>query len=162
MAIPNESIKTKWKIAKRRHAGDVRQNDNSTGEGIVSNNIGLSFVYLMCLSFCIFVLFFFLFYPSIFRIVSCITCIYFWKHTQAFRFGGVLAICPMTIDQGSDAWKLNSYLSACLVMVGIRTLTISCNASILSLRRSSLDKYETHLRPDRKPTHVHIMNRTCP
>jgi hypothetical protein len=30
---------------------DVRQNDDSTGEGIVSDDIGLSFVYLMCLSF---------------------------------------------------------------------------------------------------------------
>ena len=58
--------------------------------------------------------------------------------------------------------KPNSYLSACLVMVGIRTLTISCNAPILSLRRTSLGRYETRLRPGRKPTHVHIMNRTCP
>jgi len=58
--------------------------------------------------------------------------------------------------------KPNSYLSAWLVMMGIRTLTISCNAPILSLQRSSLDKYETLLRPDRKLTHVHIMNRTFP
>ena len=56
----------------------------------------------------------------------------------------------------------NSYLSACLVMVGIHALTISRNAPILSLRRSSLGRYETLLRPGRKPTHVHIMNRTCP
>jgi hypothetical protein len=27
----------------------------------------------------------------------------FWKHTQAYKLGGVLAICPMTIGQGSDA-----------------------------------------------------------
>ena len=40
---------------------DVRQNGDSTGEGTVSDNIGLSFVYLMCLSFCIFVLFYFYF-----------------------------------------------------------------------------------------------------
>jgi hypothetical protein len=40
---------------------DVRQNDDSTGEGIVFNTIGLSFVYLMCLSFCIFILFYFCF-----------------------------------------------------------------------------------------------------
>jgi len=40
---------------------DVRQNGDSTGEGTVSDNIGLSFVYLMCLSFGIFVLFYFCF-----------------------------------------------------------------------------------------------------
>jgi hypothetical protein len=34
------------------------QNGDSTGEGIVFDNIGLSFMYLMCLSFCIFVFFF--------------------------------------------------------------------------------------------------------
>jgi len=56
----------------------------------------------------------------------------------------------------------NSYLSAYLVMVGIRALTISRNAPVLSLRRSSLGRYETLLRPGRKLTHVHIMNRTCP
>jgi hypothetical protein len=44
-----------------RGFSDVRQNGDSTGEGIVSDNIGLSFVYLMCLSFCIFVLFYFCF-----------------------------------------------------------------------------------------------------
>jgi hypothetical protein len=56
----------------------------------------------------------------------------------------------------------NSYLSAYLVMVGIRALTISHNALILSLRRSSLGRYETILRPGRKPIHVHIINRACP
>jgi hypothetical protein len=56
----------------------------------------------------------------------------------------------------------NSYLNACLVMVGLRALTVSCNAPILSLRRSSLGRYETLLRLGRKPTHVHIINRTCP
>jgi len=40
---------------------DVRQNGDSIGEGTVSDNIGLSFVYLMCLSFCIFILFHFCF-----------------------------------------------------------------------------------------------------
>jgi hypothetical protein len=40
---------------------DVRQNDDSTGEGTISDNIGLSFVYLMCLSICIFILFYFCF-----------------------------------------------------------------------------------------------------
>jgi len=44
-----------------RDFSDVRQNGDSTGEGTVSDNIGLSFVYLMCLSFCIFVLFYFCF-----------------------------------------------------------------------------------------------------
>ena len=81
----------------------VRQNDDSTREDIVSDNIGLSFVYLMCLSFCIFI-FLLIFFPCIFfRIVSCITCIYFLKHTQDSRLGGELAICPKTIGQGSDA-----------------------------------------------------------
>ena len=37
---------------------DVRQNGDSAGEGIVSDIIGLSFVYLMCLSFCNFIFFF--------------------------------------------------------------------------------------------------------
>jgi len=37
----------------------------------------------------------------------------------------------------------NSYLSACLVMVGIRVLTVPCNAPILSLQRTSLGRYET-------------------
>jgi len=37
----------------------------------------------------------------------------------------------------------NSYLRACLVMIGIRALTIPCNAPILSLRRTSLGRYET-------------------
>ena len=36
---------------------DVRQNDDSTGEGIVFDIIGLSFVFSMCLSFLRFVLF---------------------------------------------------------------------------------------------------------
>jgi len=49
--------------------------------------------------------------------------------------------------------SLNSYLSACLVMVGIRALIISCNVPILSLRRPSLGGYETILRLSRKPTH---------
>ena len=46
---------------------NVRQNDNSTGEGIVFDIIGLSFVFLMCLcffSFCL-ILFYFIFYPCI-------------------------------------------------------------------------------------------------
>jgi len=46
----------------------------------------------------------------------------------------------------------NSYLSACLVMVGIRALTVPCNAPTLSLRRSSLGRYETLLRLDNQPT----------
>jgi hypothetical protein len=49
----------------------------------------------------------------------------------------------------------NLYPSACLVMVGIRALTVPCNASILSLRRTSLGKYETPSRLDRKPTQYH-------
>jgi len=47
----------KKKITNGRRAGDVRQNGDSIGEGTASDNIGLSFVYLMCLSFCIFVFF---------------------------------------------------------------------------------------------------------
>jgi hypothetical protein len=56
----------------------------------------------------------------------------------------------------------NSYLSAYLVIVGIHTLIISRNAPILFLQRPSLGRYETPLRPGRKPTHVHLMNRKCP
>ena len=41
------------------HGFDVRQNDDSTGEGIVFDIIGLSFVFFMCLSFLRFVFFFF-------------------------------------------------------------------------------------------------------
>jgi hypothetical protein len=63
VATLNEPIKQTQneKIAIGRRAGHVRQNGDSTGEGIVSNNIGLSFVYLMCLNFCSFVLFYFCF-----------------------------------------------------------------------------------------------------
>jgi hypothetical protein len=56
----------------------------------------------------------------------------------------------------------NSYLSACLVMVGIRALTVSYNTHILSLQRPSLGKYEIPSRPDKKPTHSHLINRACP
>jgi hypothetical protein len=55
----------------------------------------------------------------------------------------------------------NSYLSAYLVMVGIRALTISYNAPILSLQRLSLGKSETLLKPG-TPTHAQLMNRTYP
>jgi len=59
----NQSNQQKDKIASRCRAdfSDVRQNGDSAGEGTVSDDIGLSFVYLMCLSFCIFVLFYFCF-----------------------------------------------------------------------------------------------------
>jgi hypothetical protein len=46
----------------------------------------------------------------------------------------------------------NSYLSACLVMVSIRALTVLCNAPTLSLQRLSLGRYETLLRLDSQPT----------
>ena len=55
----------------------------------------------------------------------------------------------------------NSYLSVCLVMVGIHALTISRNSPILSLQILSIGIYETLLRPDREPIHIHIMNRVC-
>jgi len=62
---PTNQIKANNKQKNRqptpRGFYDVRQNGDSTGEGTVSDNIGLSFVYLMCLSFCIFVLFYFCF-----------------------------------------------------------------------------------------------------
>jgi hypothetical protein len=41
-------------------------------------------------------------------------------------------------------------------MVRIRALIISRNAPILSLQKSSLGRYKTILRPDRKSTH-HVM-----
>jgi len=46
----------------------------------------------------------------------------------------------------------NSYLSACLVMVGIRVLIVPCNAPTPSLQRSSLGRYETLLRLDSQLT----------
>jgi len=65
-----------------RGFSDVRQNGDSTGEGIVFDIIGLSFVYLMCLCFCIFILFYFCFIYAFCRIVLCITYCNFLKHTQ--------------------------------------------------------------------------------
>jgi hypothetical protein len=38
----------------------------------------------------------------------------FWKHTQVSKLGGELAICPMTIGQGSDAWN-TQLISECLL-----------------------------------------------
>jgi hypothetical protein len=38
----------------------------------------------------------------------------FWKHTQAFKLGGELVICPITIDQGSDTWN-TKLISECLL-----------------------------------------------
>jgi hypothetical protein len=49
------------KIIIRRRTGDVGQNNDFNGEGIVFNIIGLSLVFLMCLNFLRFVLFYFLF-----------------------------------------------------------------------------------------------------
>ena len=81
----------------------MRQNGDSTGEGTVSDDIGLSFVYLMCLSFCIFVLFYFCFIHVFLELFHASPVFIFLKHTQASKLGGELAICPMTIGQGSDA-----------------------------------------------------------
>jgi hypothetical protein len=44
-----------------------------------------------------FCLILFCFIYAFYRIVSCIICLYFLKHTQASRLGGELAICHMTI-----------------------------------------------------------------
>ena len=59
--------------AARRIFFGVRQNGDSTREGIVPDIIVLSFVHLMCLCFCIFVLFYFCFIHAFCRIISCIT-----------------------------------------------------------------------------------------
>jgi hypothetical protein len=83
---------------------DVRQNGDSTGDGIVSDDIGLSFVYLMCLCFCIFVLFYFCFIHALYRFVSCITYFNFLAHTS-FRLGGGLAAYLMTFSQGLSLCK---------------------------------------------------------
>ena len=77
----------------------------------------------------------------------------FFKHTQTSKLSGELTICPMTIGRVQMRETPNSYLRACLVMVGIRALTVLCNAPILPLRRTSLGRYETLLRPGRKPIH---------
>ena len=59
MATPNEpKHKEQKKLLNRHCAGDMRQNGDSTREGTLSDYIGLSFVYLMCLGFCFFVYFF--------------------------------------------------------------------------------------------------------
>jgi hypothetical protein len=44
----------------------------------------------------------------------------FGKHTQASKLGGELAICPMTIGQGSDAWN-TQLISECLLGNGGHT-----------------------------------------
>ena len=56
----------------------------------------------------------------------------------------------------------NLYLSVCLVMMDICALIIPRNAPILSLQRSSPGKSKTFIRLGGKPTHAHLMNRTCP
>ena len=61
-----------------------------------------------------FYLFVNIFFHAFYRIVSCITCIYFWKHTQASRLGGELTIYPRTIGHGSDAWN-TQLISKCLL-----------------------------------------------
>jgi len=82
---------------------DVRQNGDSTGEGTVSDIIGLSFVFLICLIFCNFISFFSIFVSMHFIELFHASLVLILKHTQASRFGGELAICPKTIGQGSDA-----------------------------------------------------------
>ena len=42
----------------------------------------------------------------------------------------------MTIGQVQMRETPNSYLSACLVMVGIRTLTVLCNAPITAFTKA--------------------------
>jgi hypothetical protein len=64
----------------------------------------------------------------------------------------------MTINHVQTRETSNSDVSACLVMMNIRVLAISCNAPILSLRGPSLDKSEILLRLGKKPTHTHLMN----
>ena len=90
-------------------------------------------------------MFFFLlmFFHAFCKIVSCITCFYFLKHTKAFKLGGELAICPMTIGQIQMHETPNLYLSVCLVITSITALAILYNTPILPLQRSSLGRYET-------------------
>jgi hypothetical protein len=47
-------------------------------------------------------------------------------------------------------------------MVDLRALIIPRNAFIMSLRRLLLGRSEILLRPGRKPTHAHLMNKTYP
>jgi hypothetical protein len=108
------SIKRTKIAIKRRRAGTCGKMVTALGKVLFSNNIGVSFAYLMCLSFCVLSYFVNVFFHALYRIVSCITCLYFWKHTQASRFGGELAICPMTISQGSDVWN-TQLISECLL-----------------------------------------------
>jgi hypothetical protein len=98
----NQSSNENEKSPSRCRAGDVRQNGDPTGEGTVSNNIGLSFVYFMCLSFCTFILFYFCFVHAFLELFYA-SLVFIFESTQAPKLGGELAICPMTIGQGSDA-----------------------------------------------------------
>jgi hypothetical protein len=55
-----------------------------------------------------------------------------------------------------------SYLSDCLIMVGILALIIPPSAPILSLQILLLGRSETFLRSGRKPIHVHLNIKTYP
>jgi hypothetical protein len=80
---------------------------------------GLSFVFvwfvcvfmcllLICFSFC-YLLICFKFFTHIvhalYRTVSWITYFNFWEAHTSLKLGGGLAICPMTISQGSYVWN---------------------------------------------------------
>jgi hypothetical protein len=69
--------------------------------------------------------------------------LFFGKYIQAYKFGGELAICPMTIGQGSNAWN-TQLISECLLGNGGHTcLNYSLQRPTLSLQRPSLGRYET-------------------
>jgi hypothetical protein len=86
----------------------------------------------------------------------------FLKAHTSFRLGRKLAICPMTIGQGSDAWN-TQLISECLLGNGGYTyLNHFLQRPYTIFTRIVARQYGTLLRPGRKPIHVHIMNRTCP
>jgi hypothetical protein len=108
------SIKRTKITIKHRRVGTCDRMANAPGKVLFYDNIGVSFVYLMCLSFCVLSYFVNIFFHALYRIVSCITYLYFWKHTQASRLGGELTICRITISQDSDAWN-TQLISECLL-----------------------------------------------
>ena len=78
---------------------------------------------LICLSCCYLLICFKYFTPTVhalYRTVSSITYFDFWEAHTSLKLGGVLAIYPMTIGQGSDAWN-TQLISECLLGNGGHT-----------------------------------------
>jgi len=55
------------------------------------------FIYFTCFNFCTYM------FMHCIKLPHASHTLIFGKHTQASKLGGELAICPITIGQGSDA-----------------------------------------------------------